>query len=113
MARDYQRQLAAATPNQGTSGLRRSVPHAENGGLAVGGTRLMRIAASAESGGTSDDGPMAGEAESEAVLTNSGPQAPCKPTPADPDLAALIAAWPALPAPIRAGIVAMVKAANP
>ena len=33
--------------------------------------------------------------------------------PADPDLAALIAAWPALPAPIRAGIVALVNAANP
>jgi hypothetical protein len=30
----------------------------------------------------------------------------------DPDLAALLAAWPALPTPIRAGIVAMVKAAG-
>ena len=30
----------------------------------------------------------------------------------DPDLAAVVAAWPGLPEPIRAGIVAMVKAAS-
>jgi hypothetical protein len=30
----------------------------------------------------------------------------------DPDLAALVAAWPGLPEAIRAGIVAMVKAAS-
>lgn len=29
----------------------------------------------------------------------------------DPDLAGVVKAWPTLPAPIRAGIVAMVKAA--
>jgi hypothetical protein len=34
-----------------------------------------------------------------------------RPTPSDPDLAAVIAAWPALPEPIKAGIVAMIKAA--
>jgi hypothetical protein len=33
--------------------------------------------------------------------------------PADPDLAALVAAWPALPSALRAGIVAMVRAAGP
>jgi NAD(P)H-hydrate repair Nnr-like enzyme with NAD(P)H-hydrate dehydratase domain len=32
--------------------------------------------------------------------------------PADPDLAALLAGWPTLPDPIRAGIVAMVKASG-
>jgi hypothetical protein len=31
----------------------------------------------------------------------------------DPDLAAVMAAWPELPDAIRAGIVAMVKAARP
>jgi hypothetical protein len=31
--------------------------------------------------------------------------------PSCPDLAAVVAAWPALPEPLRAGIVAMVKAA--
>jgi len=31
-------------------------------------------------------------------------------TPTDPDLAALIAAWPNLPSAVKAGIVAMVKA---
>ena len=38
----------------------------------------------------------------------------CPPTPvrSPPDLAAVIDAWPDLPEPIRAGIVAMVKAAS-
>ena len=31
----------------------------------------------------------------------------------DPELAVLVAAWPTLPEPIRAGIVAMVRAAAP
>jgi hypothetical protein len=30
----------------------------------------------------------------------------------DPDLAAVVAAWPALPASIRAGILAMVRASS-
>jgi hypothetical protein len=33
--------------------------------------------------------------------------------PLDPDLAAVMAAWPALPEAVRAGIVAMVKASVP
>ena len=33
-------------------------------------------------------------------------------TPADPDLAAVVAAWPELPKAIRAGILAMVRAAG-
>jgi hypothetical protein len=32
--------------------------------------------------------------------------------PADPDLAAVVTAWPALPAAIRAGILAMIQAAK-
>ncbi|MFN5946518.1 MAG: hypothetical protein ACK5Q4_14410 [Phycisphaerae bacterium] len=36
---------------------------------------------------------------------------PTRATPTDPDLAAIIAAWPTLPAAMRAGVVAMVKAA--
>ena len=32
--------------------------------------------------------------------------------PADADLAAVVAAWPTLPEPIRAGILAMVRAAS-
>jgi hypothetical protein len=32
--------------------------------------------------------------------------------PVDADLADLIAAWPTLPAPIRAGILAMIRAAG-
>ena len=35
-----------------------------------------------------------------------------KHAPADPDLAALITAWPTLPAALKSGIVAMVKAAD-
>lgn len=37
------------------------------------------------------------------------PAAPAK--TADPDLSAIIAAWPTLPAAIRAGVLALVKAA--
>jgi hypothetical protein len=32
--------------------------------------------------------------------------------PSDPDLAVVVAAWPSLPEAIRAGILAMVKAAK-
>jgi hypothetical protein len=39
------------------------------------------------------------------------PRAPFEPVPAD--LASVVAAWPKLPAAVRAGIVAMVKASNP
>jgi hypothetical protein len=35
-----------------------------------------------------------------------------RPSTIDPTLAALIAAWPTLPDPIRAGILAMVRAAG-
>jgi hypothetical protein len=33
-------------------------------------------------------------------------------TPDEPDLAAIVAAWPTLPEPVKAGIVAMVKASG-
>lgn len=36
----------------------------------------------------------------------------CPPMPADADLAALARAWPTLPEPIKAGILALVKAAG-
>jgi hypothetical protein len=43
-----------------------------------------------------------------------GPPTPpaTPPKPTDPELAAVVAAWPDLPPAIRAGIVAMVKAAT-
>ena len=37
---------------------------------------------------------------------------PAPDAPADPELAAVVAAWSDLPAAVRAGIVAMVKAAG-
>jgi len=48
--------------------------------------------------------PKQGEAESEAVCRNSAPF--------DPELAAVVEAWPTLPEPIKAGILAMVQAAE-
>jgi hypothetical protein len=33
--------------------------------------------------------------------------------PADPDLAGLLAAWPTLPAPIKAAVLALLNAAAP
>jgi len=78
----------------------------------MGGTRLEPIAASSIGGGSSDDGPRSCEAESEADLPKGGQSAGDPPAPADPDLACLIAAWPALPQPIRAGMLAMVSEAT-
>lgn len=49
--------------------------------------------------------PRPGDADSGAVSTISAPT--------DPDLGRIVAAWPALPDAIRAGIVAMVNAAVP
>lgn len=37
---------------------------------------------------------------------------PAPATPTDPDLAAVIAAWPSVPLAVRAGILAMVKASK-
>ena len=54
--------------------------------------------------GTSDNAVATGEAESEAVCPDSAP--------VDPDLAKVIAAWWALPAGVRAGIVAAVDGAT-
>ena len=52
---------------------------------------------------TSESGPQALGALLGALAAEIGPSCP--------DLAAVVAAWPALPEPLRAGIVAMVKAA--
>jgi len=47
---------------------------------------------------------------------NSEPSAPIPPAPpplpADPDLAAIVAAWPTLPNAIKAGVLALVHAAT-
>lgn len=40
------------------------------------------------------------------------PSEPPAAPPVDPDLARLVEAWPTLPAALKAGIVAMVNAAN-
>jgi hypothetical protein len=37
---------------------------------------------------------------------------PADDVPDDPDLVAVVAAWPTLPGPVKAGIVAMVRAAG-
>jgi hypothetical protein len=61
--------------------------------------------------GSSDKGTRAGEAESEAVCQNFAPADAELSRRYDPDLALVIAAWATLPTDVRAGIVAMVKAA--
>jgi hypothetical protein len=63
----------------------------------------MTVGASAIDDKTSAKGREVGEAESEAVCSISAP--------ADPALAAIVTAWPMLPADVRAGIVAIVNAA--
>lgn len=51
-----------------------------------------------------------GAPESAPMAAAEAPATP--PIPVDPGLAAVVAAWPELPPAIRAGVVAMVKAAN-
>jgi hypothetical protein len=48
--------------------------------------------------------PTAGAAKASVAL--------CPPMPVNADLRAVVEAWPALPEPIKAGILAMVKAAQ-
>jgi len=78
---------------------------------------------SSRRGGTAD----AGDLKSPNILPLTGdrttpyppisgrlsPPLPRGPVATPPDLAAVIDAWPALPEPIRAGILAMVRAAAP
>ena len=51
-----------------------------------------------------------GGAKSGAFSADSGPSAPAPGPAVDPDLAAVISAWPTLPETVKAEIVAMVKA---
>ena len=70
----------------------------------MGGTRLMTPDVKHNSDGTWDKVRQVGEAESEAVRHDLAP--------ADPELAAIVAKWPALSAAIKAGIRARVQAAG-
>ena len=54
--------------------------------------------------------PETGGAESGAVDAPKPSSEPAEPTHVDRDLARLVAAWPTLPAAMRAGILAMVNA---
>lgn len=54
------------------------------------------------------------DAKSDAPGAKSGPATPTTPEPSvDPDLALVFGVWSRLPGPVKAGIVAMVKAAVP
>lgn len=72
-----------------------------------------------ESGGSKsgNSGPRSGDSEPPAsqppaLAPTTAPVAPQTPAnPADPELAVLVEAWPTLPQAIRAGILAMVRAA--
>jgi hypothetical protein len=51
--------------------------------------------------------------EGEAPVSQSEPHTGSVDEAADGNLAAVVAAWPTLPEPIRAGILAMVRASQP
>lgn len=57
---------------------------------------------------------VSGGSKSGNIRADSGPATPpAKPTPpTDPELAAVVRAWPTIPQAVRAGIVAMVRAAG-
>lgn len=71
---------------------------------------LARNSGVAESGG-SKSGNIGGRFGDSAEVAEPIP--PTTPTPPDdPELATVVAAWPSLPPAIRAGVVAIVKAAG-
>jgi hypothetical protein len=78
----------------------RPLPTVDNGRQKVGDTRLEHPHDIAGNTG----GPQQGGAESGALGARE--------TALDPDLAALIKAWPALPATVQANILAVVRAAG-
>jgi hypothetical protein len=83
--------------------------------------RIVSGWSTSAAGGSSQPSPGAGRrkgfeppptfADNPALLEPGGAESGA-PATADPDLALLIAAWPKLPEPIRAGILAMIWAAG-
>src|SRR5271157_3381954 len=53
-----------------------------------------------------------GATESDTTRPSRATRGATRPLPDDPDLAAMVAAWPELPEAIRAGLLAMVRAAS-
>jgi hypothetical protein len=74
----------------------------------VGDEGLERNGAKGNGLSTSEYTPLAGGAKSGAVEPENAPER----VPRDADLAAVVNAWPGLPAEVKAGILAMVKAAR-
>lgn len=87
-------------------GIRRRCEPCETASGEVSGRYWTRIPP--ENTGETDAPPESG-AKSGALSGDSDPN-PTPATPADPDLAAVVAAWPALPPAIRAGVMALVNA---
>ncbi len=72
------------------------------------------ISPDSESRGNKSGNIGAGSGGSEPPSPAPAPTPPTVPaTPADPELAAVVRAWPDLPSAIRAGVLALVKAASP
>lgn len=78
----------------------------ENAGNGRGGIRTL--ADSPKKTGIPESG---GSKSGNTRADSDPPTAPAMPT--DPDLAAVVAAWPALPPAIRAGVLALVRAGTP
>jgi hypothetical protein len=66
-----------------------------------------------DSGGSKSGNILAGSGASTPPTTPPATPAPTPAAPADPELAAVVAAWPNLPPAIRVGVLALVKAATP
>lgn len=72
---------------------------------------------SGNAGNSESGGSKSGNKEADSVqpippvASQTEPRDTTRATPTDPELAAVVAAWPALPPAIRAGVVALVRAA--
>lgn len=60
-----------------------------------------------------DESPEPGESSLRVVSPEPAHPLPTDSRSTDPDLAALVAAWPTLPEPVRAGILALIEASKP
>ena len=81
----------------------------ETGREHMGDTGPEPDATSTRDGNDLQNRPVSGGAESGAESVKTPPVTP----PTDADLAGVVKAWPSLPDALKAGIVAMVKAAAP
>lgn len=81
--------------------------------MRMGATGLEPSRDSGEkAGGSLSGGNKSGNKQADSGAPAHLPPTPVPAKPTDPELAAVVAAWPGLPPAIRAGVIALVNAGN-